>query len=389
MNNIFEKIDNSLLSLGLNPISTIFCDKKLCKKYLIELIAKANMNIVAFQSAINEIIFEERADHTLMTFALGIFLSRFDDLKGKINKNYNYKNGNDTFLLTWILTSIFHDYGLFFQKEKGVLDKVQWQMFVPIREISNSKMTCPYTNLNIKCGEQELHLINVDANAKLLSLILYDNSPDGANTYLYNLDETIDFSIHRYRDKTYKHYHQMRMNDLNGSATEIYDHGILGGNLIYEELLKNATINTSINSKNEGFLYYLCKDISYKIMEHNMWMSNEETRKKYTANNLGELLPENYKKIDDCEPLLFLLCLADTIEFTKRVKNGQAVKLDFNDVDIEVEKEKVIIKCNTDSLIIDCEKYINGIHTLGDWICIKNENVNNTIMKLMAHCESN
>jgi len=121
----------------------------------------------------------------------------------------------------------------------------------------------------------------------------------------------------------------------------IYNHGIIGGYLFYDSLLKNyakAFLENKKQYPNENFNHFYYDDsgkyrrffikqipvfnyISDCIISHNVWKADSKNREKYIEYGLDELLPENFEKISiKKNPMLYILCIADVLEPCKLFK---------------------------------------------------------------------
>jgi len=191
--------------------------------------------------------------------------------------------------------------------------------------------------------------------------------------------------IPRFSKKLVKNYCHYRI------SSGKQDHGIYGGILLYDKLVKN------FNSKTKGHDWKLQTDYVYEglcwrrehldhfayvadaIICHNIWTvcSNDtESVKNYKKYHLDELIidpsstPEKRLSIEE-SPLQFMLCLLDTIEPVKRFSRLSAYEV-LENISIKVTGDKSIrIAWNEiikkESSFWDWMKNISG---LKDWMLV-------------------
>lgn len=112
------------------------------------------------------------------------------------------------------------------------------------------------------------------------------------------------------------------------------------------------------------------------IASHNVYkaQNNESDKIKYADYSLNGLLQNEYKPISyDSNPLLFILCLADTIEPSKNFSNCDnsyvlkhiSIKYKKKDNSIHVVLDEELNNCD------DAVKYKEKVRQLGEWCDIK------------------
>jgi len=161
------------------------------------------------------------------------------------------------------------------------------------------------------------------------------------------------------------------------------DHGIAGGIILFDDLkriLKKELKNKNQHESNESGLYW-GKDLvlifnltSWVILSHNIYYtkSNNETKNRYEANNLNELILKDRKKKISMKrhPFLFLFSLVDSIEPIK-------VFEEYNELEkfeIECENDKIIIRIQDEELFNKYSENIEGKKddengmSLKDWL---------------------
>jgi hypothetical protein len=285
--NLIIKIDKALKKHKLDPISDIINNRDKCVDYINNLLIKDKNYVSITKKTLKEEL-DYRVKHTLFSFGLGVYLATYKGLKAKITEKYKryskYPN-KITFINVWLSACLYHDYGYFISDEFE--------------------------------GCDTLEKINVSEN-----IFKYFDSSERESPIKS-----------RYSEELYKVYYtrQYKFHKKNDS-TEIGDHGILGGYVLFDRLCvqldkalveetDKVEVDFNINSYESIFkpqkgmkTYY--QEFCYTIMEHNIW------RLPVNKNSEGmfrEITGKNFPKItDNQEPLLFLLSLVDTIEFIKK-----------------------------------------------------------------------
>lgn len=167
------------------------------------------------------------------------------------------------------------------------------------------------------------------------------------------------------------------------------DHGIAGGDSLYGGLIENynreyrqnrisGTYERFLNTQGREFCCEQFKVFAYIancVTAHNIFMAEgDEAKKVYQHYGLECLWKENFKKISYEEnPLLFVLCVADTLEPLKRFKGEEPsdilkkITLDYNFIEnfITVKMEEDI-KYSENG-----KKYIDNIKKMEEWCKIK------------------
>lgn len=217
------------------------------------------------------------------------------------------------------------------------------------------------------------------------------------NPYSYS-PKVATGKIVRVSEQLVKNYFRYRID--NGKV----DHGIYGGILLFDRLLKNfekKTIDYSWEDKSE----YICDHVSWRleyidhfayvsdaIICHNMWTvqaNNDEDVKKYQKYRLGELIidlenSDDQRLFFDKYPLHFMLCLLDTIEPVKRFTALTAREV-LDNISIELEarnNEKNQIRIAWKEKIknqVEFWTWMKNISSMSDWMkvdvssCVKVE----------------
>jgi len=290
-----------------------------------------------------ELIEPYRNLHIVTDYFLGILIyennSRIRTYIDRQIKNFTSTDNNsadDSFKYFWFLICFYHDVGYYFEKNIKSIGS--------LRTLEN----------DLKIGNKLPKLLGVPK--------------------LYN-------SVH-------DNYLKYRI-----EKCKVYDHGIVGGMLIYDRLIKIYNDKKNMNGQNsflyknliwsESMLNYF-QLIASVILTHNIWYKNEKVDtvdeiilyKKY---NLDKLIISDSKRIITLKrfPLLFLLSLVDSIEPTKRYGVNFLNKIRF---DFSVKNKMVInLNCNNDNEI---DNWFNKITSLNSWLSIRTNVIVNSHIEI-------
>ena len=181
----------------------------------------------------------------------------------------------------------------------------------------------------------------------------------------------------------------------------VIDHGIAGGILLYKMLVENY--NSIIKSSEyntdtceyKGLKFSEENSDDYKkaaigIIRHNMWYANKsDDCKTYHKYGLDDLISEPQNKIcytDD--RLLFLLCLADTIEPLKRFRNlgtNEEINEILRQICMDIENinnqknSKITITIQVSDELENKDKLIESCRSLDSWMNVKTTQEDNKV----------
>lgn len=281
-----------------------------------------------------------RATHTISGFFLGFLIEHC--LTGNNTLSVTHP---DTFPFSyfWFLTFLYHDFGY------CVSEKEDAPLSLPTN--------VPGTNHSLTIGIEEYRVLRQVKNK--LNICLSPFSSIGKTHSCHSAHSPVNEKRTLLQELTQKSYR------IKGSATlrfntgtqihgcqytstvvtryfnycakclETLDHGIIGGYLFYDRMIKNyvrayfsarqtAGRQTSLSdfthkgrhfSEKQLILFSYIADC---IMAHNIWKLPENKRTEYEKYNLDIALGQKFKTITFKDnPLLFILAVADTLEPTK------------------------------------------------------------------------
>lgn len=343
----------------------------------------------------------ERAIHTVSGFFLGLLIENC------INNNTPLSLisvNHFPFSYLWFLTFLYHDYGYCVAEREGCLIKCPQRANIPCQNNDYSK----------HCSLQE-HQSLREIKRKL-GIDLSPFSPFGVFAFSSSRRHTPDLkhallSELTQRNNTISGYPKLRFSNgsiirehqysshiitryMNYCINERHrvDHGIVGGLLFYDRLIKNYMIAyiSSINNENTNldlsdFHYrnrHFCKEqltifsyISDCILSHNIYKQSPKTRDIYEKYLLENLLEENFKTITyESNPLLYILAISDTMDpiktYQQNSKNLSAQEI-AEAINIEYIPGKRSLTFSSSSNIIDINILYQKAKGLTDWTSVK------------------
>lgn len=352
MENLMKEIDSCLEKHNIPPISEVVNNRNKCIQYISRILDKYdNKVIIPFHHTLDK--YDFRIKHVLFSFGLGFYISSFCNLKQEIDEVYSKKYMIDApFTYIWLTLCLYHDFGYFigprFVRHETLESlKVDYDIFKANYCTSRYSKQLYYAYYDEKCSKQMW----------------------AENGYDLSLCE------------------------------EVGDHGILGGYMLFQRLCASEEKPTPPQTKNPLILgiyehdikipvnYHqeripLYQDICFRIMEHNIWKRNEPAE---LGSPFCEIDSDHFEMISQQEPLLYLLCLVDTIEMTKKFcqyKDSSGEKDHFifpktlgSKVYVEVSGNSISINYRDLEKTIRQNKYLSGIESwtrsvtgLHDWV---------------------
>ena len=171
------------------------------------------------------------------------------------------------------------------------------------------------------------------------------------------------------------------------------DHGIVGGYLFYDRMVKNylSAYMTVLYEREAlcvlGDFHYrdrhFCQEqlpifsyIADCISAHNIWKQPEEVRAAYEQYKLDVLLAENFKNITFQEnPLLYILVVADSLEPTK-VYGGLPPQKVSDAIDIEYLPAHHVLTFSSRNSEVSIEILYRKAKGLEDWTSVRCSELN-------------
>ncbi len=339
---------------------------------------------------------DERAIHTVSAFFLGLLIENC--LNGEDTLCIE-SNNNFPFSYLWFLTCLYHDYGYCVTERDNT----------PFSFPNKAPMPCECYTRNLRAHPSEYKALarvkkdlGIDLSpfssfprmfstrytepllerAILRELTLNGNKISRHNRLRFNTNSVV--SATRYDSSTIVRYFNYCINERKR-----VDHGIIGGLLFYDRIIKNYMLAyvTAMQECNHtprlsDFEYrdrHFCAEqliifsyIADCILSHNVFKQQDNKRTLYEKYKLNSLYSENFQKID-CKdnPLLYILAITDSIEPTKIYRNDATPQTIIDTVGIDYRPGSKEIKISCLSNDIDIRKIFSKAKELEDWTTVK------------------
>ncbi len=300
---------------------------------------------------------DDRAVHTVSTFFLGLFIENC--INGQ--RTISIEGTTDfPFVYLWFLTALYHDYGYCVSEKKGGLVHVTQDSCLPAIGFGRRNgMLGPHERDAINGMRRDLG-INLSPIERISFRSLVDENRINIEKAMLqeiarrakNRNRRLHFNNGallpscQYEPETIVRYYNYRNNVWKAA-----DHGIVGGFLFFDRMLKNYLVAYLAKLQEEtppcdpnDFIFrgrHFCSDqlsvftyISDCIMAHNVWKQPENLRLKYEEYQLTELFQEHFRPISYREnPILYILAVTDTLEPLKIYKEIES-EIVINALDI-------------------------------------------------------
>lgn len=350
----------------------------------------------AVQEWINfdEIDLHFRDIHVIYVFFIGIMLQYIIDPQLKIESSYNDDEGYE-FSYLWFLTCLAHDLGYVYEckdmsGERENLERMYNRFW-------KDGHVCPYWGRISVYRKYYPEIRGVSPSIPLRYCRCFNvaRKRDFANRSCLSCRRTCKGHL-LYSNGTkitkcwysggvkerYFRYRLLHGGKIGGKL----DHGIVGSDKFYSDMVKNylenyekrlkyGSIERFENYSDRCFSCEQFKIFAYVadcIAAHNIFRGeeNEESIRLYEEYDLQELLPANFVKISYSKnPLLFILCVADTLEPTKKFRNIKPREL-MQNIELDYDERNNCINLNISEWLSEqngCEAYVKAIKDLQKW----------------------
>lgn len=347
-------------------------------------------------NSMNEYL-QMRNVHTVNVFFIGAYLQRIIDehiaIKSEVSSYY-------PFSYIWYLLCLAHDFGYVYENYSKVYLELPSKQHYHRRYY---KSMCGPKFWTRKRWYQE-HGID----------IAYLHPPFGARSniaYYYRsttgkFGSAIEYNngtiikTPRYSGETKNNYFYYRLQEMSK-----LDHGIVGADEFFSRLVVNYVKEYRVMAAGDFFresIYefhnqrglHFCSEqiklfayIADCIASHNMYKADDDERRvtKYLDYSLNCLLPDEFEPISYKDnPLLFILCVADTVEPSKRFPDYRNEDV-LNLISIEYSLRDNFLYVEIDEELYDSEaghRYASDIDELKKWCDIKT----NVTLKRFREC---
>lgn len=353
---------------------------------------------------------QDRATHTISGFFLGLLIEHA--LTGTktlaIDEPYFFP-----FSYLWFLTFLYHDYGYCVAERDDLpnpfpicaphpdlIDNARNPIaFREYRALSKIKRNLGITLSPFSqypgishAGQQGVHYPHSSVRNILCKLTDRSNRISGSPKLKFNNDTTLDG--HQYFSSTITRYMNYCINER-----EKVDHGIIGGLLFYDRMLKNYALSYMAHARkcagepdlrdfhyrDRHFCFEQLKAFAYIadcILSHNIWKQGPNMRTVYEHYALTQLLEENFRPISfESNPLLYILVVADTLEPLKAYTqhNGDLrIEEIIDAIEIEYMPASRSLTIASNSNIVDIAVLYRKAKGLEEWTTVRCGALNRT-----------
>lgn len=289
---------------------------------------------------------EFRAAHIVSTFFLGIMLEQY---LAQENAHVNISVGREIFPFSylWFLTCLYHD--------QGYIVEENW---VPRFELRRGAMRCPdsYRTMALRILAVLRRRLKItyclpylardfqqrEQGVRNRPYVLRRNMYNALLAYDPTLWEEMCYRGRRDRGRNLRFTYSRSLVEryflycIRELKPPVYNHGIVGGYLFYDRMVKNyirAYEQSYPNDVRNGEMYPNITSFSWNgkhffaeqlpifahiadcIISHNIWKAAPGAEEKYLQYGLEELVGENFRRISyRNNPLLFVLAIVDTLD---------------------------------------------------------------------------
>ncbi len=264
-----------------------------------------------------------RARHSVITFLMGLVLADFAEITQNISeyvaeltKPSNTKRNNN-YLKAWMITSLYHDKG-YYSKHLGN-DKLDYK-----KAFKHYLLTDYYNDKELLC--------------------LNDFAKVHSSFFAHSYAQIICY------DQYARQYHTRKKDSF-----ERLDHGILGGILVFNDLVRKALKTQKYDTD-----LLLAKACCVTIAQHNIFKSSSADKDKEYPTDLSYLYHDSPLRINIDTPLLLFLCLVDTLECVKKFskeeneKSSLQTKTVLSSIALTITEDKICINLS------ELRRRING-----------------------------
>ena len=264
-----------------------------------------------------------RARHSVITFLMGLVLTDFAGITQGISEYVSELSGpvfttkSNHYLKAWMITSLYHDKG-YYSKYLG--------------------------NDNLDYKKAFKHYLLTDYYNDKELLCLNDFAKVHSSFFAHSYAQIICY------DQYARQYHTRKKDSY-----ERLDHGILGGILVFNDLVRKA-LKTPKNDMD----FLLAKACCVTIAQHNIFKSSSADKDKEYPTDLSYLYHDSSFRINIDTPLLLFLCLVDTLECVKKFSKEENEK---SSLQTKTVLSSIVLTINEDKICInlsELRRRING-----------------------------
>lgn len=350
-----------------------------------------------------------RAKHTIKVFLLGLMLQEIIDPELCIRTD-ELDIGDYEFSYLWYLVCLYHDAGYKYENKKGnkeiekkclqlIDSKYRYEdrrkmMGIGLSLQLKRQIYCMNgVEVALKCSKKYCDCESCGCSGKRMSAI-----PECRKNYVkFNNGRAckIYHSLGIYKDDYFAYrYFEGEVDKNTNELKHLIDHGIVGADMLKKgfctdyinnfertrEMFPDTKFYTFQNESNRRFCCEQFKIFAYLadcIACHNIWKCEEDDEKRkeiYRRFRLENLIGERFKKVNyERNPILFILCLADSLEPSKKFAETNIGDVELlKNISITYSKEdnvvKVILHKELKEYETECRDYISKINGIEKWI---------------------
>ena len=253
-----------------------------------------------------------RARHSVITFLMGLVLADFAGITQNISEyiaeltKHVYTKKDNNYLKAWMITSLYHDKGYYSKHLSN--DKLDYK-----KTFTHYLLTDYYSNQKLFC--------------------LNDFAKFHSSFFAHSYEQITSY------DQYARVYHTREEDNF-----ERIDHGILGGILVFNDLVRKA-----LKTSKYDMDFLLAKACCITIAQHNIFKSSSADKDKEYPTDLSYLYHDSPFRINIDTPLLLFLCLVDTLECVKKFskeeneKSSLQTKTVLSSIALTVNEDKIYI----------------------------------------------
>lgn len=337
----------------------------------------------------------EHNAHTIKVFFIGIYLQKQLERELSI---YSNAGTNYPFSYLWYLSCLFHDYG--YRYEQKILSELHYAKMERAEEkyiggFRNFRLdyykilhagigfVSPDLPFRSKCYLSNRFSFSIARNKTIQRTTRINDDCTRMCEGAIAFSNGTNINQSHYSNKTKNNYLKYIMFEHKH-----IDHGISGADYMYFRLVENYRKKSStlqpwespMNFIDNNYRHFNCEQfkvfayIADCIACHNIWKAPKNSENLYEKYQLESLIGEKFKIVSfKNNPLLFVLCLADSIEPTKKINNIDEVEVLKNiefDYCAQINELKVYVTKEL-SKNDKCKEYIENLMKLKDWLDIK------------------
>lgn len=303
-----------------NELQNPFLDDDFSHKDFIFRYFKRGGKVEVFDTIDSDFLGIRYPNHINSVFFLGLLVYNNTGLKEKFRLGNNAP-GYQTFPFIWFLISLYHDNAYHIEKDTELI-KV------------NHNLTQLRLNFNIE------HY-------------LFENKLRGISSRMMACCEN---------------YFEYRIEEM-----KVIDHGIFGGLLLYDRLIKIRRRKAAVNEDN--LFWGEALEDQYKlaasaIATHNIWIPEKNQYELYTNYGLNNLMNFTPFKFNDFN-FLYLLGIVDTIDPIKTfIDDDVNEKYIFENLKMEFKKSSIVFSVVENSKL-DFQKLVKKCNSYVGWLDVK------------------